>query len=132
MTPAELAQLAQLTGAQDERFAEFTRGATPAELTGYTDMIKGDDIVQSTRMRTALLAPRVDLSALKVDPDAWYIAQSNTLRHLHELQLQLTTSLDVSSRDRQLRAETSSVLTGTATGLLVLLAFYVAIYYHTP
>jgi signal transduction histidine kinase len=127
MTPAEVAQLAQLTGAQDERFAEFTRGASPTELSRYTDLIRGDDVTQATRMRTALLAPHADLANLKVDPDAWYIAQSNTLRHLHDLQLALTASLDVTSRDRQLRAETSSMLTGTATALLVLLAFSAAL-----
>lgn len=127
MTPAELAELGQLTGAQDERFAEFTRGATPAQLARYTDIVRGDDVVQATRMRTALLAPRVDIANLKVDPDAWYIAQSNALRHLHDLQLELTTSLDVMSRDRQVRADTSSILTGTATGLLVLLAFSAAL-----
>jgi signal transduction histidine kinase len=127
MTPAELAELGQLTGAQDERFAEFTRGATSAQLARYTDIVHGEDVVQATKMRTALLAPRVDIANLKVDPDAWYIVQSNALRHLHDLQLELTTSLDTMSRDRQARADTSSMLTGTATGLLVLLAFSAAL-----
>ncbi len=127
MTSAELATLAQLTGAQDERIAEFTRGASKIEQARYTELLRGDDMIASTRIRTAPLAPRADLSALKVDPDAWYIAQSNTLRHLHALQLALSANLDATSRDRQVRAQTSSVLTGTATGLLVLLAFSAAL-----
>jgi signal transduction histidine kinase len=127
MTATELATLAQLTGAQDERIAEFTRGASGKEFNDYTDMARSDDMITSTRMRTAPLAPRADLSALKVDPDGWYIAQNNTLRHLHKLQLELSTNLDATSRDRQVRAQTSSILTGTATGLLVLLAFSAAL-----
>jgi signal transduction histidine kinase len=127
MTPAELAELGALTGAQDERFAEFTRGATAAQLARYTDIVHGEDVVQATKTRTALLAPRVDIANLKVDADAWYIVQSNALRHLHDLQLELTTSLDTMSRDRQARADTSSILTGAATGLLVLLAFSAAL-----
>ena len=58
-----------------------------------------------------------DAGAFKVDPDAWYIAQSNALRHLNDLQLTLSDTLDATSRDRQVKAQTSSVLTGTATGL---------------
>src|SRR2546430_7446385 len=127
MTPNELAALAQLTGAQDERLAEFTRSASVGDLARYTAMIKGDDVVQSTQMRTAVLAAHADLGALKVDPDVWYIVQSNTLRHLHDMELLLTTSLDESSRDRQVRPETSSMLTGAATGLLGLLAFSAAL-----
>src|SRR5436305_1409393 len=127
MTTAELAGLAELTGAQDERIAEFTRSASPAELARYTELLRGDDLLASTRMRTTPLAAHADLTALKVDPDVWYIAQSNTLRHLHELELRLTTNLDLTSRERQRRAQTSSLLTGTATGLLVLLAFSAAL-----
>ena len=127
MTNTELADLAELTGAQDERIAEFTRSASPAELARYTELLRGDDLLASTRMRTTPLAAHADLTALKVDPDVWYIAQSNTLRHLHELELRLTTNLDLTSRERQRRAQTSSLLTGTATGLLVLLAFSAAL-----
>src|SRR5207244_8905546 len=43
--PGELAGLAQLTGAQDERLAEFTRTATPAELTRYSQLINSDAVI---------------------------------------------------------------------------------------
>jgi len=125
--PGELVDLAQLTGAQDERLAEFTRSATPAELTRYGQLINSDDVINSQRMRSGALAARPDPNALKVDPDVWYIAQSNALRRFTLMQLDLSNTLDATSRDRQVRAQTSSVLTGTATGLLVLLAFSAAL-----
>src|SRR2546421_4345113 len=125
--PGEVAALAQLTGAQDERLDEFTRSATPTQLALYTQLIGSDDVTAAQKMRNGTLAARPDAGALKVDPDAWYIAQSNALRHLNDLQLGLSNTLDASSRDRQVHAQTSSVLTGTATGLLVLLAFSAAL-----
>jgi len=125
--PGELADLAQLTGAQDERLAEFTRSATTTELSRYNQLIAGDDVAAAQKMRAGALAARPEPNALKVDPDVWYIAQSSALRRLNLLQLGLSNTLDASSRDRQLRAQTSSVLTGTATGCLVLLAFSAAL-----
>jgi signal transduction histidine kinase len=125
--PGELAVLAQLAGAQDERLAEFTRSATPSQLASYNQLIGSDDVTASQKIRNGTLAARPDAGAFKVDPDAWYIAQSNALRHLNDLQLTLSDTLDATSRDRQVRAQTSSVLTGTATGLLVLLAFSAAL-----
>jgi signal transduction histidine kinase len=125
--PGDLADLAQLSGAQDERLAEFTRSATPAELTRYGHVVNSDDVIAAQRMRTAALAAKPDPAALKADPDVWYIVQSNALRHYASMQLDLTDTLDATSRDRQVRAQTSSVLTGTATGLLVLLAFSAAL-----
>src|SRR3989440_50221 len=125
--PGEVAQLAQLVGAQDERLAEFTRSATPGQLGTYNQLMGSDDVTASQKIRNGTLAARPDAGAFKVDPDAWYIAQSNALRHLNDLQLTLSDTLDATSRDRQVRAQTSSVLTGTATGLLVLLAFSAAL-----
>src|SRR5437763_1692061 len=125
--PGDLAQLAQLTGAQDERLAEFTRSANPAQLARYAQLANSDDVVNAQRMRAGALAAHPDPNALKADPDVWYIAQSNALRKFTQMQLDLSNTLDATSRDRQVRAQTSSVLTGTATGLLVLLAFSAAL-----
>ena len=125
--PGDLAQLAQLTGAQDERLAEFTRSANPAQLARYAQLANSDDVVNAQRMRAGALAAHPDPNALKADPDLWYIAQSNALRKFTQMQLDLSNTLDATSRDRQVRAQTSSVLTGTATGLLVLLAFSAAL-----
>src|SRR2546421_8390907 len=125
--PGDLAQLAQLTGAQDERLAEFTRSANPAQLARYAQLANSDDVVNAQRMRAGALAAHPDPNALKADPDMWYIAQSNALRKFTQMQLDLSNTLDATSRDRQVRAQTSSVLTGTATGLLVLLAFSAAL-----
>src|SRR2546421_3702803 len=125
--PGELAGLAQLVGAQDERLAEFTRSATPAQLARYNQLANSDDMVNSQRIRSAALAAKPDPNALKADPDAWYILQSNALRKFTLMQLDLSNTLDASSRDRQVRAQTSSVLTGTATGVLVLRAFSAAL-----
>jgi signal transduction histidine kinase len=127
LAPGELADLARLTGAQDERLAEFVRSASPTELARYQDMSKNDEVVSATKMRMALLSAQPGPNALKVDPDVWYIAQSNTLRRWHLLELRLSANLDASSRDRQVRAQASSILTSTGTALLVLLAFGAAL-----
>jgi signal transduction histidine kinase len=123
----ELAELAQLVGAQDERLAEFTRSATPAQLQRYNQLANSDDVTNASRIRSAALAAKPDPNALKADPDVWYIVQSNALRKFTLMQLDLSSTLDATSRDRQVQAQTSSVLTGTATGLLVLLAFSAAL-----
>ena len=47
--PGDLAQLAQLTGAQDERLAEFTRSANPAQLARYAQLANSDDVVNAHR-----------------------------------------------------------------------------------
>src|SRR5205085_6416114 len=52
MTNTELADLAELTGAQDERLAEFTRSATPAQLARYNQLANSDDMVNSQRIRS--------------------------------------------------------------------------------
>jgi signal transduction histidine kinase len=127
LAPGDVADLAVLTGAQEERFAEFTRDASKEELDRYDKMVRSDEVVAANMMRGRVLAAHLDPAALKVDPDVWYIAQSNTLRRLHFTELRLSNYLDASSRDRQQRAQTSSLLTSTATGLLVLLAFSAAL-----
>src|SRR3982751_3186134 len=43
----EVAQLAQLVGAQDERLAEFTRSATPSQLGSYNQLMGSDDVTAS-------------------------------------------------------------------------------------
>ncbi len=127
LVPGDLADLAQLTGAQDERLAEFTRGATPRQLDLYKQATASADAVAAQNLRAAVLAPKADPAAVRVDPDVWYIAQSNTLLRLNLIQLNLSETLDAAARGRQVGAQFSAVLTGTSTGMLVLLAFSAAV-----
>jgi signal transduction histidine kinase len=125
--PGELASLASLTGAESERLAEFNRYATPAQRTEYTTLISGDDVQTAARLAGAALTADRQPAALKVDPDSWYIAQSNTLRRLHLLEVDLAHALDRGARNDQAMAQTRAVVTGVSTFGLVVLALGTAL-----
>jgi signal transduction histidine kinase len=123
----ELASLASLTGAETERLAEFNRYATSAQRSQYTSLISGDDVGTAARMAGAALTADRQPAVLKVDPDSWYIAQSNTLRRLHLLEVDLARALDLTARRDQAMAQTRAVVTGLSTAGLVVLAFGTAL-----
>jgi signal transduction histidine kinase len=125
--PGEQAELDRLVGAQDERIAEFDRDATPAQQAVYARDFFGPDVNAALGMRSAVLEPQPSASALHADPDAWYIAQSNLIRRLHQVQFDLSHTLDQTARQQQAAAGNRAALTGLATGVLILLAFGAAL-----
>lgn len=124
----ELAALASLSGANNERLAEFNRYATPAQRATYTSLISGGDVTTAAHMISAALASGRQPNALKVDPDAWYTAQSNTLRRMHLLEVDISRSLDHAARSDQAMAQAKAAVTGISTVGLVLLAFGTALF----
>ncbi|HEY2670377.1 MAG TPA: ATP-binding protein [Rugosimonospora sp.] len=127
--PGEQAQLDQLVGAQDERLAEFSRNATAEQQALYNREFSGPDVTTALAMRTAVLAPTPAPAALKADPDGWYIAQSNLMRQMHTVQLNLSHTLDQTSRDRQAAAANQAIITGLATTALIGIAFGAALFF---
>jgi signal transduction histidine kinase len=126
--PGELATLASLHGAENERLAEFNRNATPAQRGTYTTLVSGDDVTTAARMLSAALAADRQPDELRADQDAWYTAQSNTLRRLHLLEVHISRALDHSARTDQAMAQTKAAVTGVSTVGLVLLAFGTALF----
>ena len=125
--PGQQAELDRLVGAQDERLAEFNRDATADQRSLYARTFLGPDVNLATAIRTAALQPNPAPSALHADPDAWYIAQSNLIRRLHEVQSDLARTLDQTSRDREAAATNRAILTGLATVAVILFAFGAAL-----
>jgi anti-sigma regulatory factor (Ser/Thr protein kinase) len=123
----ELAALATLTGAENERLAQFNRYATEAQRAEYTSLISGDDVSSASSMAGAALTADRQGSAFKVDPDTWYIAQSNTLRRLHLLEVDLARELDHGARLAEASAQVQAYVTASATAGLVVLAFGTAL-----
>jgi Nitrate and nitrite sensing/Histidine kinase-, DNA gyrase B-, and HSP90-like ATPase len=125
--PGELATLASLAGAENERLAEFNRYATASQRAEYAATLSGDDVSTAVRLVGAALSADRQPAALKVDPDDWYIAQSNTLRRLHLLEVDISHALDLSARDEQALAQARAAVTGLSTAGLVVLAFGTAL-----
>ncbi len=114
----EQTQLAGLVGQQLERRAEFERNASAAQRDRYQLAWAGADGKAAGKILAGALASPAQLS---VDPDLWYIAQSNALRELHTLQSQLSRELDLAARSQQSLAQTKALVTAVSTiGLMVL------------
>jgi Nitrate and nitrite sensing/Histidine kinase-, DNA gyrase B-, and HSP90-like ATPase len=114
----EQTQLAGLVGQQQERRAEYDRNATVAQRDAYQHTWDSDDGRSATKILTGALGTPAQVS---VDPDIWYIAQSNALRQVHTLQSQLSRDLDLAARSQQSIAQTKALVTAVSTiGLMVL------------
>ena len=128
--PGEQEELGRLVGAQDERLAEFNRNATVDQRAVYANDFVGADVNTALAIRTAALQPDPGPSgALKADPDVWYIAQSNLIRRMHEVQVTLSNTLDQDSRDREASAANRAIFTAGATLVVILLAFGAAAFF---
>ena len=94
LDPGDLAAFAAVDGARGQREAEFRRAADAGQLAVYTAEVTGRDVADADRFRSAVLAGGQAPEALKVDPDVWYIAQSNYIRRVNLAGLRLSDGLD--------------------------------------
>ncbi|MFD2768233.1 sensor histidine kinase [Micromonospora eburnea] len=127
LAPGELARLGQLRGAGEQRQAEFLRIATGPANTAWYRLIDGTDVATSRRMRNDVLDTDGGPEALKTDGDAWYVAQSGTIRRYNLLGRELSEDLD---RDAAALARTAgqrALLTGGATSTLTLASLVTAV-----
>ena len=122
LEPGDLTTLAALIGQRQERFAEFTRTATQAQEDVYTSTVVGDDVETATTLREALLVAETDASILKTDPDTWYTAQSNQIRRINRVSLQLSDQLDETASSVESAARQEAWITAVGTVGLGLLA----------
>ncbi|MEH0845473.1 nitrate- and nitrite sensing domain-containing protein [Micromonospora sp. CPCC 205711] len=90
----ELARLGQLRGARDQRQAEFSRIAGARAADAYDRLVTGADVANARRIRDSALTADTDPTAAKTDGDAWYVAQSGTIRRYNLLGRELSEELD--------------------------------------
>ncbi|HEX6497794.1 MAG TPA: nitrate- and nitrite sensing domain-containing protein [Micromonosporaceae bacterium] len=128
-TPGEQTRLAELRGAEQERLTQFDRVASTPVRQRYAELMTGADITTARDMIDAALQVDPDESspALRVDPDAWYIAQSDVLRRLHLVELDVSTMLDDDARQTQNAADVHASITGSLTTIAVAVGFLGAV-----
>lgn len=120
LAPGELAGLGRLRGAREQRQAEFLRIATGPANTAWYRLMAGGDVDTARKMRDAVLTTDGGPAALKTDGDAWYVAQSGTIRRYNLLGRELSEDLD---RDAAALAQTArqrAVITAGATSTVAL------------
>ena len=119
--PGELAALAELRGAESDRIAQFASVAVPATRQRYAELVQGPDVERARQLVEGALRFETQPDALSIDPDTWYIAQTNAMRRLYLFQLDVITMLEndaaVLEADSRNRATATAV--GTATVVLL-------------
>ncbi|SCL17190.1 Signal transduction histidine kinase [Micromonospora nigra] len=116
----DLARLGRLRGAQEQRQAEFSRIAGRPATAAYTRLLAGVDVSTARRMRDSALNADSEPGALSTDADAWYVAQSGTIRRYNLLGRELSEDLDVRAAELAGDARQRALATGAATTALAL------------
>ncbi|GIJ46301.1 hypothetical protein Val02_31870 [Virgisporangium aliadipatigenens] len=125
----EQAQLALLHGARDQREADFTRVASGPSREAYQRLISGSDVENADKLILGVLESTTpDGDAVKKDADAWYVAQSNTIRRLNQLSLTLSDSLDEEADNTATATTRTAIATGALTAAVAVLVLSVATY----
>ncbi|GIJ25660.1 hypothetical protein Vqi01_08220 [Micromonospora qiuiae] len=120
LAEGELAQLGRLRGAQEQRQAEFSRIAGEDAAAAFTRLDAGTDVSTARRMREGALNAEAEPAALATDADAWYVAQSGTIRRLNLLGRELSEELDRRAVALAADARQRALVTGGSTGTLAL------------
>ncbi|MFE9205233.1 nitrate- and nitrite sensing domain-containing protein [Micromonospora sp. NPDC007230] len=122
----ELVRLGRLRGAREQRQAEFLRIATgPARAAWYR--LAGGDIETARRMRDEVLDTDGGPEALKTDGDAWYVAQSGTIRRYNLLGRELSEGLDRDAAALARTARQRALLTAGGTTAVALASLLTAV-----
>jgi len=125
--PGGLPAVATLIGGREQREAEFTRSASSDVLAVYTSLMRGLDVDAAQKMRAGVLNSDRDPAALDADQEAWYTAQSNVIRRVNLVSLQLSERLDRTAARVALSAERRAWFTGVGTAVLAILVLTAAI-----
>lgn len=118
LSRAELVTLAELNGDQQAKLSEFAHIAGDDARQRFAELFTGTDVEAAQAMRDAVLR-RSDPTALTVDADVWYIAQSGAMRHLRTLVRELTQALDATARGNQSAAQTRAVVAGALAVVVI-------------
>ncbi|MGW5673306.1 sensor histidine kinase, partial [Micromonospora sp. NPDC003776] len=120
LAPGELAGLGRLRGAREQRQAEFLRIATGAADTAWYRLVAGGDVETARRMRDAVLDTDGSAESLRTDGDAWYVAQSGSIRRYNLLGRELSEELDRDAAGLARTARQRALLTAVGTSTVAL------------
>ncbi|MEU8264565.1 nitrate- and nitrite sensing domain-containing protein [Micromonospora sp. NPDC048999] len=123
----ELARLGRLRGAREQRQAEFLRVATGPAHAAWSRLIDGVDIGAAHRMQDDVLNTDGGPEALKSDGDAWYVAQSGTIRRYNLLGRELSEDLDRAAAALAGTTWERALLTAGATSTVALASLVTAV-----
>lgn len=123
----ELARLAALRGSELDRLAQFQGIAAAGVKARYADIVRGPDVDKARTLIEAALRTDAQPEALDVDPDQWYIAQTNALHRLYLFQLNVITVLETDAAVLEAEAKNDATTTGALTLAVVVLAIVTAI-----
>ncbi|MEU5941575.1 nitrate- and nitrite sensing domain-containing protein [Micromonospora sp. NPDC047548] len=115
LAQGELVRLGELRGAREQRQAEFSRIADGAAQAAYARLVAGTDVATAQRMRDSAVKGETLPAALKIDGDAWYVAQSGTIRRYNLLGRELSENLDQRATSLARDARRRALVTGGAT-----------------
>ncbi|WP_433053373.1 sensor histidine kinase [Dactylosporangium sp. CS-033363] len=127
LQPGDLGNLALVEGARGQREAEFRRVATGEELQLYTTEVRGTDVDNADSMTAKVRDAERDPAGLKVDADAWFVAQSGVIRRVSIVSVEIADSLDARAEQIAVGASRRAWATGFVTVLLALGALAIAI-----
>ncbi|NUT33355.1 MAG: sensor histidine kinase [Hamadaea sp.] len=125
--PGELGELAELRGSEQDRIAQFAAIAGQSVRDRYAMLVRGPDVEKAREMAESALRFETQPNALKVDPDGWYIAQTNAMRRLHLFELDVITMLETDAAVLEATARNQQLATGAGAGAVVLLTLAAAI-----
>lgn len=125
--PGEMGALAELRGSEQDRIAQFSAIAGLALRDRYALLVRGPDVEKAREMAESALRFETQPNALKVDPDGWYIAQTNAMRRLHLFELDVITMLETDAAILEADSRNQQVATGVGAGAVVLLTLAAAI-----
>jgi anti-sigma regulatory factor (Ser/Thr protein kinase) len=127
LADGDLARLGELRGAREQRQAEFSRIATGSAAAAWSRLVTGPDVATARRMRDAALAAESQPAGLKTDGDAWYVAQSGTIRRYNLLGRELSDNLDRDAAALARAADQQALLAGGATTTIAFASLLTAI-----
>ncbi|MEV0274464.1 nitrate- and nitrite sensing domain-containing protein [Hamadaea sp. NPDC050747] len=117
--PGELAELAELRGSETDRIAQLANIASAETRQRYAAAVQGPDVEQATRLVEGALRYESQPDALKVDPDTWYIAQTNAMRQMYLFQLKVISLLETDAAVLEADSRNESTLITAVTAALV-------------
>jgi signal transduction histidine kinase len=119
--PGELAELAELRGSESDRVAQLAGVASPSTRQQYAETVQGPDVERATELVEGALRYESQPAALKVDPDAWYIAQTNAMRRVYLFQLDVISMLETDAATLVADSRNwANAVTGATIGLISL------------
>ncbi|MFC4150438.1 nitrate- and nitrite sensing domain-containing protein [Micromonospora mangrovi] len=127
LADGDLARLGELRGAREQRQAEFSRIASGPAAAAWSRLVTGTDVATAERLRAGALAADSAPAGLKTDADAWYVAQSGTIRRYNLLGRELSEDLDRDAAELARTARRRALLTAGATSTIALASLATAI-----